>query len=75
MDINEFKEQQKRAQIFFENVSKHKFKGKYEFPNLDLKWIDHEVKIHCPIHGEIMITPQDHLEFGCHLCHEEEQKS
>ena len=75
MDINEFKEQEKRAQIFFINVSNHIFNGKYEFPNLNLKWMDHEVKIQCPVHGEISITPEDHLKYGCLLCHELESSN
>jgi len=69
MEIHEIYHQRKINQEFFINVSNRKFNNKFKFPNLDLVWIDHKVKIECPIHGEILITPEDHLDVGCWACY------
>ena len=69
MEIQEFLQQRKTNQKFFIDVSNYKYQNKFTFPNLDLLWIDHKVKIKCPIHDEIHITPGDHLEIGCWACY------
>ena len=54
----------------FLEKSKNKFGDKYNYSlvNFDNK-INKKIKIICPIHGEISMTPQSHLRgTGCDLC-------
>jgi hypothetical protein len=37
--------------------------------NYEFMWMDDDITLTCPIHGEVNTTPQESLEVGCIKCH------
>ena len=54
----------------FINESTEKFNGKFDYSKVNYVNNKTKVTILCPIHGEIQMTPYDHLhsKFGCKKC-------
>ncbi len=41
---------------------------KYDYTQIDYKNILTKIKIICPVHGEFLQTPKNHLKYGCNKC-------
>lgn len=48
----------------------NKFQDHYKYPHLVFKGYRKPVSIMCPIHKEIIITPELHLRYGCKKCNQ-----
>lgn len=56
--------------IAWEKSAKEKYGNKFNYEDVIYLGSTHDIKLTCPDHGVITISPASHLKIGCPQCHE-----